>query len=345
MAAACWKADTALWMSLITYTWGMLHMSESCHMCAHLNEWKRPLGKHVPPCEWVISVMLSHMNEPCCIWVHMNEWKLPIQNHIPPSNGVSSRMYEACRTRMSHVTCNWTWMRESSLRKLPLQNHIPLFEESHHLCMSHVTYEWVISQIDESRQRTTLQQARTHYNTLQHTATQRKWVDDTKEKKRRGIMEQTMCAEPCLACGSLMARGIPPLCLLTDYNMLQHTTTRCKTLQHTATHTSCDKGYFKRTATQQPLSTCCPGVKKIVVIKPKSQSRIGETRSEAAHKIYKEPCLACGAHMLWLHSVGSLCIVMTLLWMILFLRGSFANQWAKVSYSVLQFVAVCCSLM
>jgi len=156
------------------------------------------------------------MNESCCIWMHIDKWKLPVQNDIPPSKWVLSRMYEPCRTWMSHFTCEWfishvdatchVWMHTNEW-KLPLLNHIAPYD---------------------SKER---------------------GIDDTKEKKRRGIMPQTRCAELCLACGSLMARGTPLLCLLTDYNTLQHTTTRCNTLQHAATHTSCGKGYFERTAT------------------------------------------------------------------------------------------------
>jgi len=65
--------------------------------------------------------------------------------------------------------------------------------------------------------------------------------------KRELPLTHVQSNEPCVACRSLMARGIPPLCLLTEYNTLQRTTTHCNTLQHTATHTSCDKEHFERT--------------------------------------------------------------------------------------------------
>ena len=134
------------------------------------------------------------------------------------------------------------------------------------LWQSHISNEWVMSHINELRDKwmghvkahhcNTHQPTATHRSTLQHTATQRKLNQRHKEKKWRGIMAQTRCAEACVVCGSLMTRSILPLCLLTDYNTLQHTTTRCNTLQHASTHTSCGKGYFERTATHCNPSPC-----------------------------------------------------------------------------------------
>jgi len=140
-----------------------------------------------------------------------------------------------------------------------------------------------------------LQQAKTHCNTLQHTATQRTRVDDTKEKKRRGIMAQTRCAEPCVACGSLMARGILPLCLLTDYYSLQHTTTRRKTLQQTATHTSCDKGYFKRTATHcNPSPPAALASEKSLPSNQKINHGLGKQEAKRHTKYTKSRVLRAG---------------------------------------------------
>jgi len=128
----------------------------------------------------------------------------------------------------------------------PYDRVISVMNESCHISMSYVTNEWVTSKHITATHTNLLQHTAAHCNALRHKGNR---INDTKEKKRRGIMAQTRCAEPCLVCGSLMARSISPLCLLTDYNTLQHTTTRCNTLQHAATYTSCGKGYFERTAT------------------------------------------------------------------------------------------------
>jgi len=196
------------------------------------------------------------MNESCCIWMHIDKWKLPVQNDILPWKWVLSRTYEPCRTWMSHFTCEW------------FISHV---NATCHVWMH--TNEWKLPLL----------------NHIAPYDSKERWIDDTKEKKRRGIMPQTRCAEPCLACGSLMARGTPLLCLLTDYNTLQHTTTRCNTLQHTAT---CCNTYLlwqgvlrTHCNTLQPISACCPPKKQIDAMKPKNKSMIGKERNKVAHEM------------------------------------------------------------
>ena len=137
MEAACWNSDAALRMSLITYVWGMSRMNESCHMCLHMTEWKRPPDNHIPPYECV----MSPMNESCCIWMHMDERKMLVEKHRPPCEWVLSRIYEACRTRVSHFTCDCTWISGSSLVT-------PTYHPANESClvwMSHVAYKctWI----------------------------------------------------------------------------------------------------------------------------------------------------------------------------------------------------------
>jgi len=75
-----------------------------------------------------------------------------------------------------------------------------------------------------------------------------------------------------------MARGILPLCLLTDCNTLQHTATHRSTyiLWQGVLQTHCN--------TLQPLPGCCPPKKLFDAIKHKNQSTMGGKRIEAMGK-------------------------------------------------------------
>ena len=147
-------------------------------------------------------------------------------------------------------------------------------------------------------------------------------------------MAQTSCTEPA---GPLW-QGVFHLsaCWLatTRCNTLQHAATRCHTLQHTATHTSCDKRYFERTATHCNPSSCAVLQKQIDNIESKNQSTMRGKRGKAPHEMCEEPFLACGTLVGWLRCIASLCIVMSLRWMVLLWRGSFV----EVRYIVMQLV-------
>jgi len=144
----------------------------------------------------------------------------------------------------------------------------------------------------------TLQHTATHCITLQHTATHRKM---NRRHWRETATRHNGTNKVRRACGSLMARGTPPLCLLTDYNMLQHTTTRCNTLQQSTTRCNTyllwQEVLRTHCNTLQPLSMCCPPKKKIDNITPKNQSTMRGKRGKAAHKMCEDPCLTCGCLM------------------------------------------------
>ena len=126
-----------IWMSHVTYEWVMSYMNESCHICMSHTTY-----------EWVMSIM----NESCHIWMSHTtyEWVMSHMNescHISTENtsGVALRRPTACQNRA---------------RQLPgrvassLVCAAACMDESCHIWMSHVTYEWVMSRMNTSTTRT-----------------------------------------------------------------------------------------------------------------------------------------------------------------------------------------------
>jgi len=119
-----------VWMSHVTYEWGMSGMSEVCHVwmshVTHIND------SLILRCGSARSVR-SHTNESCHPWTcHVTyEW---FMSHIRISH-TRYIMKESCHVWMSHVMYEWMMSR---------------MNESCHVCMSHVTLELVTSCMHES---------------------------------------------------------------------------------------------------------------------------------------------------------------------------------------------------
>ena len=118
-----------VWMIRVTYQWVMSRMNESCHiwMSRVIDQW-----------------VMSRMNESCHIWMVCvtNKW---VMSHVWMSRvtygRVVSRIRESCHEWTSHVTYERveSCMIESCQIKMsPSQ-------------MIHVTYEWVMSRMNESQ--------------------------------------------------------------------------------------------------------------------------------------------------------------------------------------------------
>jgi len=129
-----------IWMRHVTYEWGMLHMNEACYI------WMR----HVTY-EWG----MLHMNEACYIWMR----------HVTYEWGML-HMNEACCISLNNVTYEWVVLRMNmneneyecvwirTIRPLPCTNRYTHewgksnMNEACHTWISHVTYEWVMSQMN-----------------------------------------------------------------------------------------------------------------------------------------------------------------------------------------------------
>jgi len=97
-----------IWLSHVTYEWVMSHMNESWHIC---------MG-HVA-CEWV----MSHLKGPL-MSVSSSVVALPkVKNESRERVMAHMHNHVTCERVMSHMNGSW------------------------HICMSHVTYEWVMSRL------------------------------------------------------------------------------------------------------------------------------------------------------------------------------------------------------
>ena len=122
--------------------------------------------------------------------------------------------------------------------------------------------------------------------------------------------------------------------------MLQHTTPRCNTLQHSATHYNTQQ-HLPLVARGTPVALqhiatplrVLPSKKKIDTIKQKNKSTMRGKRSEAATECAKRCVLPAGPFMEWL-----LCVAC------LYCHVSFAKG-MTVCCNGLQRVATCCSVM
>ena len=140
------------------------------------------------------------------------------------------------------------------------------------LWQSHISNEWVMSYINELRDKlmghvkahhcNTHQPTATHRSTLQHTATQRKMIQRHKreEATRHNGTNKVRRAVCCLWVpdGKEYFTSLPADWLqhaATHYNTLQHIATRCNIyiLWQGVLRTHCN--------TLQPLSACCPAIK------------------------------------------------------------------------------------
>ena len=93
MEAACWKSHTALWMSHVTYVWGMSHMNESFHMwIGHITYESDMLRMDAH--EWVEATSSKPRST---LW--MSRVKYPV---------VMSDMKESIHTWMSNVKAHTT---------------------------------------------------------------------------------------------------------------------------------------------------------------------------------------------------------------------------------------------
>ena len=206
-------------------------------------------------------------------WVvsHVNEWNLPVEIHIQPSEWVLScrcqawPMNKSFHMRMGHVTCECDTSHMNAHEWLESTSAEPYST----LWQSHIIYEWVMSHMNELRDKwmshvkahhcNAHQPTAIHRSTLQHTATQRKMIRRHKreEATRHNATNKVRRAVSCLrvAYGKGYSASLPADWLqhaATHYNTLQHTATCCNTylLWQGVLRTHCN--------TLQPISACCP---------------------------------------------------------------------------------------
>ena len=213
-----------MWMSHVT------HMNESCHTCewvmshiwmshvTHVNE-----SCHI--CEWVMSHIwmshVTHVNESC----HTYEW---VMSHIWMSHvtrmSESSHAYEWDMShlfardeildlgdRQDHELVGWICRNES--RRI-WTSHVTHMKESCHLynelwhiwtnmshvCLSHVTWKWVIAHMNEHVTRMKeSRHVKMSYGTYERTCHTYKWVT-SRENELWHIWTShvTLMSESCL---------------------------------------------------------------------------------------------------------------------------------------------------
>ena len=174
-------------------------------------------------------------------WVlsHVNEWNLPVEIHIQPSEWVLSCRYQtwpmnkSFHMRMGHVTCECDTSHMNAHEWVETTSAEPYST----LWQSHIIYEWVMSHMNELRDKwmshvkahhcNAHQPTAIHRSTLQHTATQRKTI--RRHKREEATRHNATNKVRRAVCWTyLMWQGV--------------LRTHCNTLQ--------------------PLSACCPPKKK-----------------------------------------------------------------------------------
>ena len=136
-----------VWMSHVTYEWGMSRMNEACHVwmshvmyewgMSRMNESCHTYQWFIDPTLWVCAIsqityewVMSPLNVPRHIrMIHVTHTN---QSHQIHYEGVMSRMNESCHVWMNDVTYEWIMSR---------------MHESCHPWTSHVMYAWVMSHI------------------------------------------------------------------------------------------------------------------------------------------------------------------------------------------------------
>jgi len=138
-----------VWMSHVTYEWVMSRMNESCHV------WM----SHVTY-EWV----MSRMNESCHILISHVPYAWVVQKakaswlcsmgHVKYASNyvtyesVMSCMNESCSLWMSHFTLAWFMSHRFFLQEAKASLLAAMIYVTY--ASSHVTYEWVMSHMNES---------------------------------------------------------------------------------------------------------------------------------------------------------------------------------------------------
>jgi len=125
-----------IYMSHVTYVWVMSHMYESCHICmSHVAHMKRPMLK----CRWQVMSRTRH------VMSRMRQVMSPMR-HVS-RDWVMSQMHESCqRGKVMRKDACWSSRRWNIRDKLCHKWVMSRINESCHICMSHVTYQWVMLQ-------------------------------------------------------------------------------------------------------------------------------------------------------------------------------------------------------
>ena len=111
-----------LWISHVTYEWGVSHMNESCH--AWLGYVTYHLSKGlVVSIGWVSWIDVKSIHESLASVDRVNGLR---------QMSLAKPIRESCHVWMSHVTCELV---------------VSHMNESCHIWVSHVTHEWVMSRI------------------------------------------------------------------------------------------------------------------------------------------------------------------------------------------------------
>jgi len=155
-------------MSHVTYKWVMSHMNESCHTCA---------GAESESHLWMSNILLSHTYEWViyCIWMrhvtHMNEschMYECVMSHIWRSH--VTNMNESCHTYKWMINCVWISCMRVRFWSYRMLQYVTVCCSVIQCVAAFCSKDAAVSSLKKAA--SLLQNAATHWNTLQRTATQ-----------------------------------------------------------------------------------------------------------------------------------------------------------------------------